>query len=716
MMVALCLGTAVSCNQEMIQEDGYGYLGIGRLDSDLSESIIVKAGDASAEDLVFAVDVRDASGSVASAEDHRSVTTDNPFVLRIGTYTVVASSGENLNAAFDAPYYEGTANVTISPDKMTTLDLTCSLANSLVTVEFPDDFGKNFTEYEVALTNGVGDKLVISSSPQNGSSLEAGLDSKAYFAVTGSLTWELYLKNTDGGEYRATETYTGVKAKQHYHLSFKLGEDQSADGAFVLKVTLDSSMDENDHELLLDFDNSSLPSFSSNDVFGAESGKTVTMTVESTTTKILTAETPAGLKSLRSVHGSPVLASAGLPENVEYAGASAELLKTLSDAGIVLSQKAGATSLDITSFAAALPVGVYKIDFYAIDAKGHYEVFTLVLEVISDVDAEAVAAHAGWASFAQLEGRYFTTDVPDGLTFQYKESSASDWIEVPTADVQMNASALRFTTVLYGLKPSTEYAFKAVSAEDKETKEITFTTATAGTIHNLSFDSWTDSDKYPNASGYDIWDSANSSGASTTTTPTSDAVEGNAAKLESVTAFGMLAAGNIFTGQFVGLAGLGAELDWGTPFSSRPIALRGYYKYSPQTINKTKDPYKDKEGEVDQCQILMFLTDWDGTFRVNTNKKQFVDLDNNSGIIALGQFNTSETVDGYKKFTLPLVYRDATRIPNYVVIAAAASRYGDYFTGGVGSTLYIDEFEFVYDPAELTEDEFNQVFSKVSPF
>ena len=147
MLVALCLGTAVSCNQEMIQEDGYGYLGIGRLDSDLSESIIVKAGDASAEDLVFAVDVRDASGSVASAEDHRSVTTDNPFVLRIGTYTVVASSGENLNAAFDAPYYEGTENVTISPDKITTLDLTCSLANSLVTVEFPDDFGKNFTEY-----------------------------------------------------------------------------------------------------------------------------------------------------------------------------------------------------------------------------------------------------------------------------------------------------------------------------------------------------------------------------------------------------------------------------------------------------------------------------------------------------------------------------------------------------------------------------------------
>ena len=93
-----------------------------------------------------------------------------------------------------------------------------------------------------------------------------------------------------------------------------------------------------------------------------------------------------------------------------------------------------------------------------------------------------------------------------------------------------------------------------------------------------------------------------------------------------------------------------------------------------------------------------------------------MDLDNDSGIIALGQLNSSNTDSGYVKFTLPLVYRDATRIPKYIVIAGASSRYGDYFTGGVGSVLHLDEFELVYDPAELTEEEFSQVFSKVSPF
>jgi hypothetical protein len=38
-------------------------------------------------------------------------------------------------------------------------------------------------------------------------------------------------------------------------------------------------------------------------------------------------------------------------------------------------------------------------------------------------------------------------------------------------------------------------------------------------------------------------------------------------------------------------------------------------------------------------------------------------------------------------------------------MACAASRYGDYFTGGVGSVLKVDEFELIYDPSELTEAE-----------
>lgn len=720
MMVVLSAGVLASCNQEVIQDNSYGYLGL-KMDNDPSADIIVKAG--TADEIVFAVDVLNASGqSVASVEDHRTVTTENPIKLQIGYYDVVASNGENLNAAFDNPYYKGVKNVRIYPDKINTVNLTCTLANTIFSVEFPEEFDQHFDVYEVSVTNGIGDPLVLSNAPSSGNSLEAGFDAEAYFDVTGTLTWNLYLKNIEGTEYRHTVTYTDVKARQHYHLKFNLGEDVSADGAFVVKVTLDNTLDESSHELILDFDNRYLPSVSSNDEFAVESGEPVTTPVGNTISKVLQFSTPVGVQSLRITHDNDALVASGLPKSVELVGASAT---DLSAVGIQVSPSPGTKAvaagaqgvvLDITTFVSKLPVGSYEMDFTVIDAKGHYDVFELVLEVISDVDAEAVAAYTGWACFAKLEGRYFTEDMPEGMTFQYRKTSEAEWTEIDPSEMVVNAASLRYTTILFGLEPDAQYVFRAVSAEDKETKEITFSTAASATIHNLDFDSWSDSDKYPNASGYDIWDSANSSGAAITTKPVTDAVKGYAARLESVKAMGMMAAGNIFTGQFAGLAGLGAKLDWGTPFNARPIAVRGYYKYSPKTIDMAKAPYTDMKGQMDQSQIVVFLTDWTSQFRINTSNKEFVDLDNDPGIIALGQHNSSNADAGYVKFTLPLVYRDATRIPNFLVIAAASSRYGDYFTGGVGSVLYVDEFELIYDPAELTEDEYNKVFSKVSPF
>lgn len=723
--VILSACVLVSCNREVIQDNSYGYLGI-RMDSDLSEDVIVKA-DADKEEIIFAVDVQNASGvSVASAEDHRTVTAENPFVLQIGYYDVIASHGVKANSAFNSPYYEGKKNVRIYPDKINIVDLTCTLANTAFSVEFPSEFAEHFDIYEVTVTNGTGDALVLSNEPQAGNSLEAGFDAKAYFAVTGSLTWDLYLKNKDGGEYRTTLSYSEVKAKQHYHLTFELGEEVSEDGAFVVKVVLDNTMDESSHELILDFDNRYLPAFTADAGFDVTSGVPVSVPFENSTSKVINISAPVGLQSFRISHEDEGLATAGLPNVSEFVGTSTDL----SSIGIKVSHvmaksvSSGATglALDLTGFVSRLPVGMYAMTLTATDKKGHYEVFDLLIEIISDVDAEAVAAYVRWAAFAKLEGRYFVSEQPAGLTFQYKEQSASDWIEVDPTDVDVNADTRRYTTVITGLKPSTGYVFRSVSAEDKETKEITFSTSAAQIVPNLSFDNWykDGSAWMPNAnsSSY-VWDSANPGTAGLGTVPTtpeeSDVVKGKAARLETSKAMGMLAAGNIYIGKFVTVAGLGAELDWGYPFSSRPLALKGYYKYTPKAIDMVKDPYKDLKGQSDQCQIQILLTDWDGLFRINTSKKKFVDIENDEHIIAHGSLTSANNDSGYVKFTLPLVYRN-NRTPKYIVIVAAASRYGDYFTGAVGSVLKVDEFELVYDPAQLTEEEYNAVFSKVNPF
>ena len=723
-MVVCSAALSVSCNQEVIQDNSYGYLGVS-IDSDLSEEVLTKAGT---DELVFSLDVLNASGDkVEGRDDHRTITEEDPIKLQIGNYTVTAKSGQNLNAAFDNPYYEGkSGSFKINPNRTTSVNLTCTLANTIVSVEFPGDFSR-FTDYEVAVTNGVGDKLVFSNKPAAGNRLEAALGAKAYFAVTGTLTWELYLRNTDGGEYRATKTYTDVKAKQHYHLKFAMGQDETADGGFVIKVGLEHSWDDSEHDILLDFSKKNMPSVASNTEFSAVSGESVPIPVGNSTEKVLSFTASEGTRSLRISHDNEILEELGIPEVVELVGASSSQMSALSAAGLVVTdvpvRSIDANSknivVNLTGLIASLPVGSYGMDFIFVDVKGRYEVFELRVEVISDVDAEAVAARTGWAAFAQLEGRFFDLSKKDELTFQYKKVSDTEWIEIDRSRITVNSMSMSYSTLLFGLYPATEYVFRAVSYEDKETKEIKFSTAAAGVIHNLNFDSWTDSDKFPNASGYNVWDSANSSGVTITTSPSTDAVRGYSARLESIKKFGVMAAGNIFTGSFgnfVLTGGAGASLNWGTPFTSRPLALRGYYKYAPVAISDARSPYENMKGQMDQSQILIFLSDRPSTYTINTATATFVDIENDPEIIAAGQLNTSSVDQGFVKFTIPLVYRDNTRIPKHIVIAGASSRYGDYYTGGVGSVLYLDEFEFIYDPAELTEEEFNTVFSRVSPF
>ena len=81
---------------------------------------------------------------------------------------------------------------------------------------------------------------------------------------------------------------------------------------------------------------------------------------------------------------------------------------------------------------------------------------------------------------------------------------------------------------------------------------------------------------------------------------------------------------------------------------------------------------------------------------MNTNAAQFVVVDKDEHIIAYAKLESDEATDGYEEFVLELDYRDLTRTPKYIVISACASYLGDYFTGGVGSLMFIDEFEFVY--------------------
>ena len=175
-------------------------------------------------------------------------------------------------------------------------------------------------------------------------------------------------------------------------------------------------------------------------------------------------------------------------------------------------------------------------------------------------------------------------------------------------------------------------------------------------------------------------------------------IKGKAAKLASTSIVGVFAAGNIYTGKYVKTAGVGAQLDFGIPFASRPTSVKGYYNYSSGIIDKVKDKYAHIKGQQDTCHIYALLADWDAPFEINTTKEIFLDIKNDKNIIAYGDLQDGAGTGGqYKEFEIKFNYRDLSRKPKYILIVAAASKYGDYFSGSTSSVLYVDEFSLSYD-------------------
>ena len=92
------------------------------------------------------------------------------------------------------------------------------------------------------------------------------------------------------------------------------------------------------------------------------------------------------------------------------------------------------------------------------------------------------------------------------------------------------------------------------------------------------------------------------------------------------------------------------------------------------------------------------LIDSDQPFEIRTDPKnrQLFDPDGDY-VIAYGSLECSQTISEYIPFEFELNYKSTSRRPKYILVTASASKYGDYFTGGNGSTLFLDDFELLYD-------------------
>lgn len=580
LLVAL---TAVSCQQDDELKGNVGYL---RIEVGTNAYVDTRSVPEDYNPKQIALQILDSSNEVVKETDDWEELKGQQLRLTPGTYTIKASSNgfDGSESGFDIPYYAGSQQVTIESGKEETANITCTLANVKVTVNYDESFQK----FASAITT-VASELegVAALNFMMGNELKPG-----YFPV-GNLNVTVKVTNNDGQSYSQTTEITDVKARKHYILNFKVAD---ASGISKPTVTID--------------------------------GEEITYTFQ----------------------------------------------------------------------------------------------FNVSTEATTQL--EAASANA-WSNFAYVEGSVLSAESelePTAMRFEYKTADADEWTTVTAANEGSNYKA-----TLTALTPATTYVYRMVYEKGEEnyvSDEVSFTTEAATPLPNANLDSWYKSGRtwYPvsetdyNVSG-SFWDSSNpgtttGAGALVNKNPTqgnSTTVHtsgGQSAELKSqyASAFGIgkFAAASLYTGKFNSLVGTnGAKIDFGQSFVSRPTALHGWFHYTSGKIDYRGGNTPEGLGEMgtdDLCSIYVALSKKQKQVD-NTKTETFLDLENDTDIIAYGRLADKEavTTNGWKEFTLDFKYK--TLEPQetyYLIIVFSASKYGDYFTGSTNSVMYVDDLELVY--------------------
>lgn len=733
-ILLLLLFSVVSCTrqEDVILKGENGYINFN-VSQDKSLVIV----NTRVADPIYKVKILNNAGvAIKTYDNHKEIT--GPIALKPGKYTIVGISynqesvmaadangkyPEDYQALFDKPVYQAQQEVEVVKGKTENVNLLCTLSQVKVSVKTDDVINASFKEVIVTVTNAQdftsGDNNLIFSSK------DATINKAGYFKNNiGTLRYTITLTNNNGevSSGDVTGLIEGVNAREHYILNLTLSDDDEG-SAIVPGITADPSTNDRYFNVKINLNKKAKPLFTSvgldltsTPLAGNSVEPVVTyIALASNLERKITVQAAAGIKSLVVTHNNATLAENGFPRRFNLANLSQMESDSISRNLFKWSGNvAGAeeTVLDLTSFIHYLPLGNYAMTFEVMDMQNQMVSKDLNFAVIPAEETSTLSPSSNpavrntgaiWGKHAYLYGMYNTQSQPSGMGFEYKKEGSDSWTKVTSGLV---VSGVYYYVKVTGLTPSTKYVYRAISEKEPSATEVKFTTLPANQIYNMRFEEWNGNSA--NASGAtQIWDNGNEAASLANispTTKTSTTATGSsqyAVQLKSESAMGVLAAGSHFVGTFQELVGIkGAKINFGKPYDSKPLTMKGYLSYSPAEITKTKSPYGDLKGKMDICQIYVVLADWPGGyFAVNTASDPKVLINPADGadpyIIGYGSIEYNVNTNGYIEFEIPIEYRN-DRVPTCCTIVCSSSKYGDYFTGGPGSVLLVDEFEFTF--------------------
>lgn len=334
-----------------------------------------------------------------------------------------------------------------------------------------------------------------------------------------------------------------------------------------------------------------------------------------------------------------------------------------------------------------------KVQYFGVE-----EEWTLIASEATQI-VQTNSPREVWGGFAIIAGSMIEGNA-DHPTFQYREKGGGNVWKSIDAKIENRTSIY---ARINGLKGGTTYEYRAQLA-GVYGEIIEFKTEDTPLIPNMGFEAWTQDGRnwFP---GYDtnnnFWSTGNegvtlalAGGHPSNTFPTDDAVYGKAACLRTIRVnVTNIAAGSIFTGRFtLNVLNPTRSVRFGQPYTGRPTRITFWYKYFPKAIDVANTSDSGMLGEMDSAEIYVYLGKWDNQLFASDLRRE-----NTPGVIAFSSFTTNKQVENYIKQEIVLNYIDRETIPSQIILVATPSKFGENFTGGIGSTLYLDEIEFSFD-------------------
>ncbi len=718
--MSFCMG-ACKEDKDIAGEQGTLQLSVGMSDKITVASRTLSSEEQTQLEQACKVRIYNETSLVRKYEGTDNVPSSIP--LMSGTYSVRVTAGDSVAASFDQRFFEGNEEFTITKGQQIPVEVKCGIANTVLAFTWDESLKEAFEgDCQVTVTSATGE-LVYSS---------ANADAKGYFSLPADnrkLTCKFTATKLTGGTYEQTTELTDAQPATLYNMTCKYtATGQETTGGAWLTLSVD--------ETPLS-EKTTIIGIKQRPVIVCKDADNIEYDLEQ---PMYLATNTKGTYYLIVSTSSPLTGALLHNDRFTEFGVPANSMDLMNLGGKDASVEASGISLHAPN-AIMETGGTWKIQFSeeliakmtaqegqvtttltATDKNGKQRMVTwnIVVSNATVATTEAIPYEI-WTSKATLHGKV-TGTLASTPKFQYRvKGSGSSWT---TVDADLTEST--FSKEITGLNPGTTYEYQAMDGTQASTVTCEFTTETTFQPENASFEAVSDSSSIIliHGTGQSTWWDTGNHGSSTmnknvTTPDTSVKHSGNQSLLLSsqfvgISIIGKFAAGNLFAGKYLDTEGTDGVLGWGRPCTSRPKALKVYVRYEPATVDNGGDYIAN--GATDQGIIYVAIGDWAGQeanggtwpFVVRTKKPSSLfstekGTYSGDGIIAYGEKTFEEAYnDGgnMKELTINLDYDNFggnQRKPTSIIIVASASKYGDYFQGGDGSKMWLDDMELIYE-------------------